>query len=82
MTTPRKIRTKRSLDPCLAGLTRLAYTVRETAAMLGVSDSTVLQWIHQQKLRAIQKGTGTSRRHFTVPLSSIQEFLSATNSVR
>lgn len=63
--------------PSLSGLNRLAYSVNETAKMLGVSPTSVLQWIHSGKLRAIQKGSGRARMHFTIPLAAIQEFLTS-----
>lgn len=80
MEKQRKTRTKRTIDPSFSALPRMAYSIKEAACMLGVSPSTVLQWIHEHKLRAIQKGDGQSRRHFTIPLSALQEFIAAGSS--
>ena len=72
---PRKTREKRQPDPRLAHLPKLAYTVREAAHVLSVSEGTIRQLIHVGKLRAIPKGSGSARVHFFIPLASIQALL-------
>ena len=68
-------RGQRDPNESLKNLTRLAYSVREAAHMLGASESTVRQWVHEGKLRALRKGKGRDRQHFSIPLRSIQELL-------
>ena len=72
---PGKRNEKRVTDVSLQGLSRLAYSVQETAHMLGASESTVRQWIYEGKLPAIRKGKGQGRQHFSVPMRSIKAML-------
>ena len=51
-------------------LPRLAFTMRETAEILGVSYITVHRWIKRGKLRCLG-----SIRNRMIPLSEIQRFL-------
>lgn len=38
-------------------------------------EGAIMQWIHEEKLRAIRKGRGRDRRHFSIPVRSIQELV-------
>lgn len=54
-------------------LPRLAYTMQETAAMLGVSYITVWRLIQRGLLRS-----STALRHKLIPATEIQRFLNST----
>jgi predicted site-specific integrase-resolvase len=55
------------------GLPRLAYSMRETAEILGVSYITVHRWIKGGLLKC-----SWASRHKLIPLSEIQRFLNET----
>lgn len=76
----RKPREKREPDEALTKLPRLAYTVKEAAHMLGASEGSVRQWIYEGKLRAISKGKGHDRQHYSIPMKSIQDLLDSAGS--
>lgn len=55
------------------GLPRLAYTMRETAKILGVSYATVHRWIKCGLLKC-----SSASRHKLIPRSEIERFLKDT----
>lgn len=54
------------------------YTTLEVATILGISDTTVLQRIHDQELFAVQVG----KRLYRIPLGALLQFLGARPSIR
>lgn len=60
-------------QPTPSTLPRLAYTMQETAALLGVSYIT----IHRLLKRGLLKSS-TALRHKLIPMTEIQRFLKAT----
>ena len=56
--------------PAPAPRPRLAYTIRETAQMLGISYISVYRLVQRNKLR-----TNTSLRHRLIPRTEIERFL-------
>jgi excisionase family DNA binding protein len=54
-------------------LPRLAYSMRESAEILGVSYITVHKWIKRGLLKC-----SSASRHKLIPLSEIQRFLNDT----
>jgi hypothetical protein len=52
------------------GLPRLAYNLKETAKILGISQTSVYRLIEREKLRCCPE-----LRHKVIPLASIEEFL-------
>lgn len=59
-----------------APLPRLAYTMQETAKILGVSYITVYRLIKRGLLRS-----STALRHKLIPVSEIERFLKTTTEV-
>lgn len=58
-----------------SGLPRLAYSVRETAEVLGVSHKTVLRLLQ----RGLLKSSG-AMRHKMIPVKEIERFLRETTT--
>jgi excisionase family DNA binding protein len=56
-----------------SSLPRMAYTMKETAEILGVSYITVHRWIRRGLLRS-----STALRHKLIPATEIQRFLKTT----
>jgi excisionase family DNA binding protein len=56
-----------------SGLPRLAYTMRETAEILGVSYMTIHRWLKRGLLRS-----SSALRHKLIPASEIERFLRDT----
>jgi excisionase family DNA binding protein len=55
------------------GLPRLAYTVKETAVILGISTISVYRLIERGLLRS-----SSALRHKVIPAAEIERFLEAT----
>lgn len=53
---------------------RRTISPSEYADEAGVSVESVRAWIHAGKLRAIQVGEGTKRRHFRLTRQAIEDF--------
>jgi hypothetical protein len=55
------------------GLSRLAYNIRETAEIIGMSPATVRRWIKNDLLKC-----SSASRHKLIPLAQIERFLKDT----
>lgn len=60
-------------DPNRPPAPRRAYSIRETASMLGVSDKSVRRLIDRRLLRASR-----ALRHLRIPAAEIERFLKET----
>lgn len=58
----------------MSDLLPIPYTVIQTAAIIGVSDSQVRALIEAGELKAESVGLGTKRRHFRILPESIIEY--------
>lgn len=56
------------------------YTVQSVAERIGVSDDTVLNFIHTGKLRAVNVGGGAHRPRWRIAPESLEAFLEARES--